>query len=173
MVVCACHPDDEVRGKDIECGCQALEKLLEIHVTFNIAYGLNIHGAFHACGGGGCHADVDGVGKYSGVTLKEAIGAVTLMGVSVDDHDADAWAFFLKVTHRNSDVIKDTECFAASFECMVGASCKTNGNTFSEGSVAGLASSLGFSGAAGKEIRGDGETKGDLLAAVKGAVVNF
>ena len=52
------------------------------------------------------------------------------MGIGIDDHDADAGAFFLKVAHGDGDIVKDAESFTATLKGVVGSSGETDGNAF-------------------------------------------
>lgn len=157
MVVSARYPDDEVGVEDIEGTGEGAEELFEIHVALNVADGFDIHGAIDAAGGGSGLADVDGVGEDAGIVFQQAVGAVALVGIGIDDHDADAGLFFLEVADGDGDVVENTESFAASFESVVGSAGEADGYAFGEGRVAGLSGGFGLGGAAGEEARIGGE----------------
>lgn len=167
------HPDDEIRAEDVQRAGQCVEKLAEIHVTLDVADGFHVHGAVDRGGGAGGRADVDRVGEHTGVGLQQAVGAVALVGIGIDDHDADAGSFFLQVTHGDGDVVKHAECLAAPFEGMVGAASEADGDTFRECRMAGKAGGLRLGGAAREQAGGGGQAERELLAEVERTVVNL
>lgn len=172
MVVCAGDPDDQIGREGVEGVCKGVEKLLEVHFTFDVANGFDIMG-----GGdffcGIIFSDVDGVGVDVGVTCEDGGGAVALVCVCIDNHDFDARLFVLKIADGDGNVVEDAVAFSVFPEGVVGAAGEAYADALYESGMAGEASGFNFGGGAGKEFRRGGEAEEELLFAIEGGGLDF
>lgn len=172
MVVGTCDPDYEIGGKNIERTREATEELFEIHAAFDVADGFDIHRALDFLGRV-IFADVDGVGEDPWVVGEERSGAIALVGISIDDHDADTRSGGLEVADGNGDVIEDTVSLAMIGKGMMGAAGEADGDAFGERGTAGLACGFDFGGAALVEFWGHGKAEAQSFFLIELTAINF
>ncbi len=80
---------------------------------------------------------------------------------------------FLKITNRNSNIIKDAKTFAVLFKGMVSASREADSNSFCQCGMAGLSGRLGLSGTSSIELRVGRKPECELFFAVKFTVIDL
>ena len=145
-----CDPKNQVGGKVEKSRREGGFELLKVVGSFDVT------GEFDVEGTGGfdgrvVFSDVNRVGEDTAIGRKDGVGAVALMGISIEDEDAELGARDVQIADGDGDVVEDAVTLAVVGERVMRAAGEIAGEAIGESGVGRGESARDFEPRAGEQ----------------------
>jgi len=168
----ASDPKNEVGG---EVGKSRREGGFELLKVVGAA---DVTGEFDVEGAGSFYGrvvfpDVNRVGKDAGIGGEDGMGAVALVGISIEDEDAELGARGVQIADGDGDVVEDAVALAVVGERVMRTAGEVAGEAIGEGGVGRGESARDFEPRAGEQRLAGGQAEFQRRAWVERAGANL